>query len=144
MTPEVSKFCSNFPWNAARAAYKIKSLIEWFDFAGICELDNGNLAKIELVSRLQAGAYVGFLVKIINIKRGLIDEHYFPFDLYLNSKDFKDIRCGGKGDSSPLPPFNGFYATSGIKNNFSWYIFEPKNTASICDAILKYISTFES
>jgi len=94
---------------------------EWFGRVGYSNLSGNRLAKIELVTRGTAHVYAGFMVTILDVHNGKIDQTYHGFSDY------------------NLPAIN--------QRVWGW-AFKPRKeqeviTAPFCEAVEKYISLFE-
>ncbi|HZK27062.1 MAG TPA: hypothetical protein VFD00_05960 [Thermoclostridium sp.] len=108
--------------------------IKWFDRSGILKIDGDRRAEITLSTNGIAGAYGGYLVKIIHKRYGRVSSKNFSFN------DYMDITDSTRRHGLYVGGFS-VHTNSSV----DWYIAVPseRNLQQLTSAIMDYIELYK-
>ena len=109
--------------------FKSVKNITWYDHSGIMELDNNKIVIFEIDDVGTRDHYNGYRVKVLNKNEGVIEQKFFKFQHHLefNHRSERDK----------------YYHVWLNNGNFEWYISRPKNTKSMVDKMMGWVSNFK-
>jgi hypothetical protein len=107
---------------------KCKRTIKWFDQEGLFTMSDNRVVRITIDDIGTRDHFNGYMVEIYNNQNGIIIKKFFKFHHYLTMID----RQGSDSYSHVWK----------YKNEFDWYISQPKDTKEMTDKIFQWIDSF--